>query len=135
MRLILEIHIYYVSTNSLPPSEEGGGPQLDCGGGRELKILKIRKRVGGENMALEKTVLDSSSISDLMKQSTGETLHKYLLRYRLRVARNLLVTSDIDVATVAWKCGFGSAAYFIKMFRADTGLTPAKYRKKNMENF
>lgn len=74
-------------------------------------------------------------ISDLMKQSTGDTLHRYLLRYRLRVARNLLVTSDMDIATVAWKCGFGSAAYFIKTFRADTGLTPAKYRKKNMENF
>ena len=74
-------------------------------------------------------------ISDLMKQSTGETLHRYLLSYRLRVARNLLVTSDTDITTVAWKCGFGSAAYFIKMFRADTGLTPARYRKKNIENF
>ena len=74
-------------------------------------------------------------ISDLMKQSTGDTLHKYLLRYRLRMARNLLVTSDMDIATVAWKCGFGSAAYFIKTFRADTGLTPGQYRKKNIENF
>jgi len=66
-----KISIIYVRTDFLPPSEEGGGPQLDCGGGRELKILKIRKCVGGENMALEKTVLDSSTISDLMKQYYG----------------------------------------------------------------
>ncbi len=74
-------------------------------------------------------------ISNLMKQQTGETLHQYLLRYRIRVAKNKLITTDTDIGTIAWKCGFNTAAYFIKTFKAHTGITPKQYRKKNMENF
>lgn len=74
-------------------------------------------------------------ISNLMKQQTGETLHQYLLRYRIRIAKNLLITTDADIGTIAWKCGFNTAAYFIKTFKAHTGMTPKQYRKKNMENF
>ena len=74
-------------------------------------------------------------ISNLMKQQTGETLHQYLLRYRIRIAKNQLITTDADIGTIAWKCGFNTAAYFIKTFKAHTGLTPKQYRKKNMENF
>lgn len=74
-------------------------------------------------------------ISHLMKQCTGDTLHHYLLRYRLRIAKNLLVTTDADIGTIAWKCGFNTSAYFIKIFKASTGMTPGQYRKKNIENF
>lgn len=74
-------------------------------------------------------------ISNLMKQQTGETLHQYLLRYRIRIAKNKLITTDADIGTIAWKCGFNTAAYFIKTFKAHTGMTPKQYRKKHMENF
>lgn len=74
-------------------------------------------------------------ISNLMKQQTGETLHQYLLRYRIRIAKNKLITTNADIGTIAWKCGFNSAAYFIKIFKSYTGITPKQYRKKNMENF
>ncbi len=74
-------------------------------------------------------------ISNLMKQQVGETLHQYLLRYRIRIAKNQLITTDADIGTIAWKCGFNTAAYFIKTFKTHTGMTPKQYRKKNMENF
>lgn len=74
-------------------------------------------------------------ISNLMKQQAGKTLHQYLLHYRIRIAKNQLITTDTDIGTIAWKCGFNTAAYFIKTFKAHTGLTPKQYRKKNMENF
>ena len=74
-------------------------------------------------------------ISNLMKQQVGETLHQYLLRYRIRIAKNQLITTDADIGTIAWKCGFNTAAYFIKIFKSHTGITPKQYRKKNMENF
>ena len=74
-------------------------------------------------------------ISNLMKKHTGKTLHQYLLSYRIRLAKNLLITTNTDIGTVAWKCGFNTSAYFIKIFKNHTGLTPGEYRKKNMENF
>ena len=36
------IHIFHVTTNSTPPSEEGGGPSLDDGGGRDVILKSIK---------------------------------------------------------------------------------------------
>ena len=70
-------------------------------------------------------------LSQLMKQATGETLHTYLLHYRIRIAKNLLVTTDSEISTVAWKCGFNSTSYFIKQFKLRTGTIPKQFRKSN----
>lgn len=69
--------------------------------------------------------------SHLMKQATGQSLHQYLLCYRIRVAKNFLMTTDMDIKTIAWKTGFNSVPYFIKMFREHTGVTPRNYRQSN----
>ena len=71
-------------------------------------------------------------LSQLFKERTGSTLHGYLLHYRIRMAKNLLLTTQLDINTVSWKCGFNSCAYFIKQFHHHTGLTPRQYRKSQM---
>ena len=68
-------------------------------------------------------------LSRIIKQETGKTLHNYLMYYRLRIAKNLLVTTQYDIEDIAWRAGFSSSTYFIKLFRLNTGLTPKKYRK------
>ena len=72
-------------------------------------------------------------LSQVMKKSTGKTLHSYLLYYRIRVAKDYLVTTEMDINTVCWKCGFNSCAYFIKQFRQHTGMTPRQYRAAYLE--
>ena len=69
--------------------------------------------------------------SQLMRQATGKTLHHYLLHYRIRVAKNYLITTDLDIGTIAWKSGFNSVSHFIKMFRIHTGVTPRNYRQSH----
>lgn len=71
--------------------------------------------------------------SHLMKQATGKTLHHYLLHYRIRVAKNYLITTDWDINTIAWKSGFNSVSHFIKMFRLHTGTTPRSYRQSHAD--
>lgn len=71
-------------------------------------------------------------LSQLMKKATGKTLHSYLLHYRIRMAKNLLITTDWNISTVAWKSGFNSTAYFIKQFKLRTGQTPKQFQKKNV---
>lgn len=68
-------------------------------------------------------------LSRIIKEQTGKTLHQYLVYYRLRIAKNLLLTTQYDIEHIAWKSGFSSTAYFIKIFREHTGTTPNKYRK------
>jgi len=71
-------------------------------------------------------------LSRIIKGETGKTLRQYLIYYRIRVAKNFLITTQFDLEKIAWKCGFGSAAYFIKAFRENTGTTPKKYRQRKL---
>ena len=68
-------------------------------------------------------------LSRLMKRFTGQTLHSYLTEYRLHIAKNYLMTTNLNVTMIAEKSGFPSYAYFIKQFRQKTGITPLRYRQ------
>lgn len=70
-------------------------------------------------------------LSNIIKNETGKTLHQFLIYYRLRLAKDLLLTTKYDIAEIAWKCGFGSAAYFTKIFRQNFGTTPKYYRRQH----
>lgn len=74
-------------------------------------------------------------LSQLFKEHTGITMHSYLLSYRLRMAKNHLVTTNQSINTIAWQCGFNSCSYFIKQFRSHTGMTPREFRNKEADHF
>lgn len=71
-------------------------------------------------------------ISQMFKESTNKTLRDYLTHYRIRMAKNLLRTTELDVGSIGWKCGFNSVSYFIKVFRQHTGMTPHKFQKSTI---
>lgn len=58
----------------------------------------------------------------------NSTPHEYLLLYRLRQAKRLLLSTDLTVERVAEQCGFNSASHFIRAFRQSTGITPTAFR-------
>ena len=70
-------------------------------------------------------------LSQMLKQATGLTLHQYVTSYRLQMARQMLISTDDSIATISWKTGFQSTAYFIKLFRQESGVTPGTYRKRH----
>lgn len=70
-------------------------------------------------------------LSRLVKQFTGKSLHRYLVDYRIHMAKNLLITTNLPITRIAEKAGFTGYAYFIKIFRQKTGETPRKYRENH----
>lgn len=54
---------------------------------------------------------------------------EYLMDYRLDMAKKLLKETKLSVTEVGLQTGFSSSAYFGKVFREKTGITPAKYRR------
>jgi AraC family transcriptional regulator, transcriptional activator FtrA len=62
------------------------------------------------------------------REETGTTPLQWLLAQRVLEARRLLEESDLPVETVAWRCGFGSAASLRDHFRRATETTPSRYR-------
>ena len=70
-------------------------------------------------------------INRLMRNTTGTTLHQYLLNFRIDVAKRLLITSEISISDIVTQCGFKIFSYFSNCFKAKTGYTPLLFRKKD----
>lgn len=62
------------------------------------------------------------------------TPFEYLRKLRVNHAIKLLTATTKSIAEIAQSCGFSDSAHMIKIFKEDTGLTPAKYRKEAASN-
>ncbi len=67
------------------------------------------------------------------KKATGYTVWGYLNKTRCKNAGTMLVKSDRPVGEIASLCGFESHAYFGKIFKEITGLSPLAYRKSHQQ--
>lgn len=68
-------------------------------------------------------------VGRIVKKETGLSLKSYIIHYRLRVAKDLLLTTRCTVSDIAFRTGFCSSAYFTKVFKENTGMTPSAYRR------
>ncbi|MFA5688472.1 MAG: helix-turn-helix domain-containing protein [Kiritimatiellales bacterium] len=86
-----------------------------------------------ENITLEAVAnevsLSTFRIAHLVKESTGKTVLQHVHQLRIREAQRLLEQSDLSCTNIAYEAGFGDQSYFIKQFRKQLGITPAKYRR------
>ncbi len=74
--------------------------------------------------------LNASYFSALFKKETGKTYTDYLNTQRIENAKKLLVSTSLQIQTVAQHCGILDVNYFTKLFRKYTGTTPGKFREK-----
>lgn len=70
-----------------------------------------------------------NSLNRLIVRQTGQSLHQYLLTYRLRQAMPLIESGAEPISAVAARVGFSDAGYFSKLFRSKIGCSPVEYRK------
>jgi len=66
----------------------------------------------------------------VFRATTGLTPHQHLLRTRLRSAAAALAGTSVPVTEVALASGFEDLSNFIRSFRVEYGLTPARYRAR-----
>ena len=64
----------------------------------------------------------------LFRRRLGITPHAYLVRLRMDAARLMLSSSDVQVGTIAHRCGFSSAAHFATAFSRHHGMSPVAFR-------
>ena len=64
----------------------------------------------------------------LFKQHTGLSPNKYLVRFRIEKAREMLLHTRKPVAAIAKAVGFSSAGYFRRTFLKYEGLRPESFR-------
>lgn len=105
-------------------------------GNTSLVSRAIDLTIERHTQALEiSTVADSLATSERtlsrrMVDETGMTWANLLRRIRIIQARELLSTTNTQITTIAGDVGYTSQSAFNKAFKAETGLTPRKFRAR-----
>jgi AraC family transcriptional regulator len=68
--------------------------------------------------------------SRLFKQSTGLSPHQYLVRQRVKRAKELLAQPWHRIAEVSYELGFPHQSHFTTVFRKLVGTTPRAYQRQ-----
>jgi AraC family transcriptional regulator len=63
------------------------------------------------------------------KRTFGESPHVFLVRRRVELAAQYMLTTDASLSDIALRCGFTDQAHLCKHFRQAAGHTPAAWRR------
>jgi transcriptional regulator GlxA family with amidase domain len=77
----------------------------------------------------KKFELSQRSLNRRFKKATGLSPIQYLQEIRLEKAKELLKTSNLAIAEVAYNVGYPDSAYFSSLFRRVVTLSPGEYRR------
>lgn len=81
-------------------------------------------------LAEHKYFMNSSYLSRLFKNETGQTFSAYLMEFRMKKARELLESDLLKISDVAMLSGYHDVSRFIQYFKKTYGVTPEEYRGK-----
>lgn len=76
----------------------------------------------------EQLGVSKSHLVRLFRCQMGVTPGRYLTQVRLSAAKALLAETSHPLEVVATLCGFAGANYFCRVFKKETGQTPAAFR-------
>ena len=90
-------------------------------------INNISKAIGINEMA-NAVNLSRWHFTRKFTEIEGISPHDFLLSLRMRLARRLLLTTNLSIKEIAEMCGFKDSAYFSRVFKKANNLTPPEYR-------
>ncbi|OKO91731.1 AraC family transcriptional regulator [Bradyrhizobium sp. NAS80.1] len=87
-------------------------------------------RLSLEQIAVE---LDLSvrHFSRAFRTTIGLPPHQYLLRQRVKVAKQLLMVRDLPLSDIAISAGFANQSHFTRVFTSMVGISPGAWRREN----
>jgi AraC family L-rhamnose operon transcriptional activator RhaR len=87
--------------------------------GEPLRLRDLAQTVG----------VNPSYLSRLFHRETGYPIFQFLAEVRVEKACRLLRETERPIAELAMEVGFGSLAFFNRVFRRATGVTPSAFRR------
>lgn len=146
-------HIYSMIVNACKLAEIGAGEDIlskcaydilltffnELNTSKKPSALLLAKKYIDKNYAMDISVPDishSAGISEsflfrLFRENEHMTPNEYLRTVRMRHAEQKLLSDPTSkISEVAASCGFLDPAYFCKVFKENTGMTPKSYQSK-----
>jgi YesN/AraC family two-component response regulator len=78
----------------------------------------------------EYVAVSEAYLSSCFHEEVGVTLVAYVNRCRVKRAKALLEVGQKSITEVGMEVGFASQAYFSRVFRRETGLSPSTYQRE-----
>ena len=77
--------------------------------------------------------LSRTRLSERFRRFLGESPMAYLVRWRLKLAADILQSSDDSISQVASAVGYGSEASFNRAFKREYASPPAQFRRRHRQ--
>lgn len=108
-------------------------PQTNREGSMPIdRALQYMHQHYNENLSLaevaQEVFLSPEYFSRLFKEEVGENFSVYLMLYRLKRAKELLIQTELRVSEIAHRVGYGTPGYFSKIYKKYMGVSPDEER-------
>jgi len=73
-------------------------------------------------------------LNSSVRRVIGTSPHRHIQNRLIDETKTLLLNSDLQVAEIGYKLGFGDAAYFNRFFQRHTSIAPGRFRTLHLEH-
>jgi len=83
----------------------------------------------------EELLINQTYLRKMFKEEMGMTLLEFISKYRMHMAKQLILTTDYSLTQIAEKVGYNDVSYFSKCFKRYYQVSPKHMTKKNYQTF
>ena len=95
---------------------------------QDYMTVHFRERITLDLLAKEISI-NRFYLQKLFTRCAGLSPIAFLTNLRIVRAKELLRMTDMPISAIAAEVGIETASHFIKLFKANEGITPAQYRR------
>jgi AraC-like DNA-binding protein len=111
--------------------------QNDKAGTIDQIIAYIRQNVYDTDLMKVHAIADkfnmtSSGLSAYFKRKSGESLHHYILMYKIHLVKYRLKNTDFTVSEIAYQLGFTDESHLTRIFKKYNDMTPKQFKTKEL---
>lgn len=82
---------------------------------------------------LKAVAVSRSALERRMRAALGRSPNEEITRVRIERAKELLISTDQPLTTIARRAGFQTPQYLVQVFRRQVGMTPGAFRRERGE--
>ena len=98
----------------------------------ELEVKKYIKGHMSDNISVaniaEELHFNPQYLMRIFKGKTGLSIVEYITKERMNMAKKILKSTDLPIKIVSSMVGYEDYAYFTRVFKKETGMSPGSYR-------
>ncbi|MNW07977.1 HTH-type transcriptional regulator YesS [compost metagenome] len=78
--------------------------------------------------------MSQSAFTSRFKQYMGKTFIEFRNEIRIRIAKELMLSTNTNILQIAQEVGFDDLSFFNKLFKQMHGISPGKFRRSQKED-